>query len=285
MNAPATIRATLEQATTILANSDSPRLDAELLLCSVLDKPRSHLHTWPDKILDHETQTAYRILIERRAKGEPVAYILGQQDFWTHTLKVSPAVLIPRPETELLVETALQHIPEDAHWDIADLGTGSGAIALAIASERPECTVYASDICEEALAIAIENAKLLRINNVVFKQGSWLEPFAEMQFELIASNPPYIAEGDPHLENDVLKHEPKKALTSHENGLHDIDQIAKQAVAHLKPGSILIFEHGWQQAADVQKILKNYRYQNIRTARDMNQHGRVTYGLHGSQTD
>jgi release factor glutamine methyltransferase len=238
------IAAALAWARSALApHTDTAGLDAELLLCRVLDCNRAYLHTWPERSLDESQEAGFRELVHRRAVGEPVAYLLGEAEFWSLPLAVTEHTLIPRPETELLVETALGLIPEDAQWTIVDLGTGSGAIALALASERPACRVHAVEASAEALAVARENAARLGLA-VQFHPGNWLEPLAGMRFELIVSNPPYVAADDPHLAQGDVRHEPRSALASGTDGLDDIRHIVAAAKPHLVAGGWLLIEHG-----------------------------------------
>lgn len=254
------------------------RLDAELLLLHVVHKPRSWLFAHVDDVLDTDVQTAYANLIERRASGEPVAYITGQRGFWSLDLEVTPATLIPRPETELLVELALQRLPDDVACSVADLGTGSGAIALAIACERPHAQVIATDASADALAVAQRNAQRHAIGNVTFVHGDWLTPLAGRRFELIVSNPPYIEAADPHLGQGDLRFEPISALASGNDGLDDIRRIVRDAASHLHPGGWLLFEHGWNQGDAVRALLHEAGYAEVFTAVDLEQRDRISGG-------
>ena len=193
---------------------ESAALEAEILLCHCLGKNRAYLRTWPEKPLDAQMLAHYQSLLARRQQGEPIAYITGGKEFWDLQLRVSPAVLIPRPETEHLVELALQRIPVDAHWRIADLGTGSGAIALAIAKQRPHCHITATDQSAASLEVAQDNANRNGIGNINFRQGFWFEAVKDQRFHMIVSNPPYVAESDPHLHQGDLRFEPQAALSS-----------------------------------------------------------------------
>ncbi len=254
------------------------RAEAELLLLHVLQQPRSWLFAHADDALDMDVQTSYQQLLVRREAGEPVAYLVGHRGFWTLDLEVSPATLIPRPETELLVELALQRLP--AHFDgqVADLGTGSGAIALAIARERPRARVIATDASAAALEVAQRNAQRHAIDNVRFVQGDWLAPLAGQRFELIVSNPPYIEAGDPHLARGDLRFEPASALASGGDGLDDIRRIVDGARAQLAPGGRLLFEHGWNQGEAARALLLDAGYAEVFTAQDMEQRERVSGG-------
>lgn len=254
------------------------RTDAELLLLHVLRQPRSWLFAHADDEPDTDAQTAFSSLVERRAAGEPVAYLTGRRGFWSLELEVSPATLIPRPETELLVELALQRLPSDAACRAADLGTGSGAIALAIACERPLARVVATDASAAALAVARRNAQRHTIGNVSFVHGDWLVPLADERFDLIVSNPPYIEAADPHLAQGDLRFEPASALASGPDGLDDIRRIVPDARAHLHPGGWLLFEHGWNQGAAVRALLAEAGYADVFSAQDLEQRDRVSGG-------
>jgi release factor glutamine methyltransferase len=254
------------------------RSEAELLLLHVLQQPRSWLYAHADDALEMDVQTAYRALLERREAGEPVAYLVGHRGFWNLDLEVTPATLIPRPETELLVELALQRLP--AHFDgqVADLGTGSGAIALAIARERPRARVVATDASAGALDVARRNAQRHAIDNVRFVHGDWLAPLAGQHFELIVSNPPYIEAADPHLARGDLRYEPASALASGRDGLDDIRRIVDGAHARLAPGGWLLFEHGWNQGDASRALLEAAGYAEVFTAQDLEHRDRVSGG-------
>jgi release factor glutamine methyltransferase len=254
------------------------RVDAELLLLHVLGKPRSWLFAHADDVLDMDVRTAYARLLDRRAAGEPVAYITGRRGFWSLDLEVTPATLIPRPETELLVELALQRLPGDVACSVADLGTGSGAIALAIARERPHAQVVATDASAEALAVAQRNAQRHAIGNVTFAYGDWLAPLAGQRFDLIVSNPPYIESADAHLGQGDLRFEPTGALASGVDGLDDIRRIIGAAGEHLEPRGWLLFEHGWNQGAAARALLEAAGYAGVFSARDLEQRERVSGG-------
>lgn len=254
------------------------RIDAELLLLHLLDKPRSWLFAHADDAIEMDVQTAFSALVERRLRGEPVAYITGRRGFWSLDLEVTPATLIPRPETELLVEMALQRLPPAFDGFVADLGTGSGAIALAIARERPRAHVIATDASTEALAVARRNAARHHIDNVAFLCGDWLAPLADVQLAMIVSNPPYIETGDAHLGQGDLRFEPGCALASGPDGLDDIRRIVGTARSHLQPGGWLMFEHGWNQGASVRRLLSDAGYAVVVTECDAEQRDRVSAG-------
>ncbi|MGB5852438.1 MAG: peptide chain release factor N(5)-glutamine methyltransferase [Rhodanobacter sp.] len=254
------------------------RAEAELLLLHVLRQPRSWLFAHADDPLEMDVQTSYQELLARREAGEPVAYLVGHRGFWTLDLEVTPATLIPRPETELLVELALQRLPSGFSGQVADLGTGSGAIALAIARERPHAQVIATDASAAALEVARRNAQRHAIDNVSFVQGDWLAPLADQRFDLIASNPPYIEADDPHLARGDLRFEPASALASGHDGLDDIRRIVDGARRHLAPGGWLLFEHGWNQGDAARALLDAAGYAEVFTAPDLEQRDRVSGG-------
>jgi release factor glutamine methyltransferase len=254
------------------------RIDAEALLLHVLRKPRSWLFSHADDELDLDVQTAYAALVERRAQGEPVAYLTGYRGFWSMDLEVTPATLIPRPETELLVELALQRLPPDRACSVADLGTGSGAIALALARERPLAQVVATDASAAALEVAQRNAQRLRVVNITFAHGDWLAPLAERRFDLLVSNPPYIEADDPHLMRGDLRFEPASALASGSDGLDDIRRIVRDAHDHLVAGGWLLLEHGWNQGEAVRAWLEAEGYAEVFTAQDIERRDRISGG-------
>jgi len=263
------------------ATSDSARLDIELLLCAVLDKPRSYLFTWPEKTLSADELSQLEGFVERRKQGEPVAHIVGHTGFWTLQLAVTPDTLIPRPDTERLVELALDKIPAQG-GRVADLGTGSGAIALALASERPDCQLVGCDRVQDAVALAERNRQQLGLNNAEFVQGSWFEPLTG-RFDLIVSNPPYIDPADPHLSQGDVRFEPDSALTAGEQGMADIRHIAEQAPQYLQPGGWLMFEHGYDQGPASVALLQQLGYQAVATEQDYGNRDRVTLGCWQNQ--
>jgi release factor glutamine methyltransferase len=278
-DAPGTLGDWLNWATGALQDcSDSPKLDAEVLLCELLNCNRAGLVLRAADTVSTELALRYAALVDRRRLGEPVAYLTGRREFWSLDLGVSPAVLIPRPDTELLVEWALERLGGTQAPRVADLGTGSGAIALAIAQERPDAQVLAVDISPDALAQARHNAQALGLERVEFRHGDWLAPLAGERFDLIASNPPYIAENDPHLA--ALRYEPRRALTAGADGLADLRRIAADARACLKPGAALMMEHGAEQGSAVREILKGFGYAGVETRRDLSALERATLGTH-----
>jgi release factor glutamine methyltransferase len=270
------IAAVLRAAQVLLVNSDSPRADAEILLTHVLNKPRSYLLTWPEKVLSADAVATFEALLARRVAGEPVAYLLGSRGFYGLDLAVSAAVLIPRPETELLVEAALVRLPSASNC-VADLGTGSGAIALALAHERRDARVVAVDVSPLALAVARANAQALGLN-VDFRLGSWCEALADDEFDMIVSNPPYIRADDAHLQQGDVRFEPVLALASGADGLDAIRSIIACAPAHLKTGGWLLFEHGYDQAEAVARLLRAAGFLAVEALLDLQGHARVTLG-------
>ncbi|SFN44949.1 peptide chain release factor N(5)-glutamine methyltransferase [Dokdonella immobilis] len=252
------------------------RHEAEILLARALDTERAWLFAHADHVPDAQAETRFRALMEARRRGEPIAYLLGQRGFWTLDLKVSRDVLIPRAETELLVELALERIPLDASFSVADLGTGSGAVALAIASERPATRVLATDRSLAALEVARSNAADLGIDNVEFAQGDWCAALGGRVFDLIVSNPPYIAADDVHLSLGDLRFEPASALASGADGLDAIRAIIADAPAHLSPGGWLLVEHGYAQASAVASILEEAGFMHVRCWPDLAGRDRIS---------
>ncbi|HDS1596963.1 TPA: peptide chain release factor N(5)-glutamine methyltransferase [Stenotrophomonas maltophilia] len=274
-----TLRQVVADATARLGGIDA-RHEAELLLLHVLDRPRSWLFAHATDPLAADDQAAFETLLARRVAGEPVAYLTGRRGFWTLDLEVDPATLIPRPETELLVELALERLPPDQALQLADLGTGSGAIALALASERPRAQVLATDASTGALAVAARNAARHELGNVRFAEGGhdWYAPLQGVRFDLIASNPPYIASDDPHLEQGDLRFEPSTALASGMDGLDDIRRIVDGGQAHLRPGGWLLIEHGWEQGAAIRALFEATGFVEVQTVQDLEQRDRITLG-------
>jgi release factor glutamine methyltransferase len=254
--------------------SDSARLDAEMLLCQTIDMPRSYLFAHPEDELDDLSRDRFEALVLRRLQGEPMSYITGTREFWSHALLVSPATLVPRPETELLVELALREIPRKAEWQILDLGTGSGAIGISIAAERLLCTVTATDISAGALSIARENVRQADLANVTCLLGSWTVPVEDRQFNVIVSNPPYVRDDDEVLEN--LRHEPLSALASGIDGLDAIRILATDCMPILAAGGWLMIEHGADQRDDVADLLKAAGWTDITCHNDLAGKPRVT---------
>lgn len=256
---------------------ETARLDAELLLAHVLNKPRSYLYTWPEQRLSQDQYTGFLLAIDQRAAGEPVAYLTGHREFWSLDLQVTTEVLIPRPETELLVEIALQLLPETT-CKIADLGTGSGAIALALASERPDWNIIGTDISTAALNIARSNAKALNLETLEFVASHWFENLPKHNYQLIVSNPPYVANKDPHLHHGDVRFEPQIALKSGADGLQDLRQLISGAQEYLQPNGWLMLEHGYDQAKPITKLLVQAGFTSTKTYHDLAQQPRVTIG-------
>lgn len=264
-----TIKQALKQAGSLRQISESWQLDAELFLADALERAREYLFTWPEQELTQSQLEKFDAYCGRRLAGEPVAYILGKQAFWDFELIVNPSVLIPRPETELLVETALELLDSSDAASVLDLGTGSGAIALALAANNPRWSVTAVDSSDAALLVARENARRLQIANIEFRETSWCDGLQRDCFDLIAANPPYVEEGDKHLNEGSLPFEPIAALVAGENGLADIRSIAEQARECLKQNSWLLIEHGFQQKRAVAKILNEAGYGQIECVQDL----------------
>lgn len=296
------------------------KLDTEILLAHVLKVPRTYLHTYPEKLLSEQEQKAFLALVKRREKGEPIAYLIGEQEFWSLPFEVNSHTLVPRPETELLVELSLyllsvrnlskNNFPFSSesclsaaslasekresyfltdpgeNQIIADLGTGSGAIAIALAYERAQWQLLATDKSANALAVAQRNAERLQLSNVDFYQGDWCQALpVGTQCDAILSNPPYIAEHDPHLQQRGVCCEPETALVSGQDGLDDIRKIIMQARSYLKPDGWLLLEHGYDQGEHVSNHLQKYDYIHIETYQDLAGHDRVTIGQYSSDKD
>ncbi len=276
-NTPGTVAELLVQAGRAI-----DRVDAELLLAHALGESRSWLFAHATDSVADAADASFQTLLQRRIKGEPVAYLTGRQGFWTLDLEVGPATLIPRPETELLVELALARIPVNEAVRVADLGTGSGAIALSIAKERPAVWVIASDASAAALEVAQRNADSNGIANIEFRSGDWFEPLQVEQFDIIVSNPPYIADGDPHLDKGDLRFEPALALSCGRDGLDAIRTIVRDAGAHLDAGGWLLLEHGWDQGEAVRGLLDVAGFIAVETARDLESRERVSVGRSGT---
>ncbi|MCK5872371.1 MAG: peptide chain release factor N(5)-glutamine methyltransferase [Methylococcales bacterium] len=262
----------------LTSTSDSAALDAEVLLCFVLKKPRTHLRAWPEKTLNLKEITVFKQLISRRSEGEPIAYLTGHREFWSRDFTINNHVLIPRADTELLIELSLAQIPNDKPTKILDLGTGSGIIGITLALERPYTKIIATDMSADSLKVAQKNATTHKVENILFQHSDWFSEIKPQQFDLIVSNPPYIAENDPHLKQGDLRFEPQHALVSKNNGLSDISVIVKSALRYLKPQGTLLLEHGYDQQPAVEEIFKHAWYQNIQIQTDLARHPRVVLG-------
>ena len=277
---PESIQQLLDKAAKQLAAvSESARLDAEVLLGHCLEKNRSFLRAWPELPVNPTQNIRYKVLIAQRRQGFPVAYLTGRREFWSRDFIVSPDVLIPRPDSELLIELSLANLSQDKPCKIIDLGTGSGILAITLAAESPLAQVMATDISSKALNIAKHNADRLNSENVCFAISDWFEQITDQDFDLVISNPPYICEDDPHLQQGDVRFEPGSALISGENGLKDIRLIAEQSRHHLKNNGCLLIEHGYNQAIEVQAIFKALHYRNVNTHPDLSGQARVTSGL------
>lgn len=272
-----TVRDLLERARRELSALPEGGREAEILLAHALQADRAFLFAHPEAEATAEQNQLFLDLVERRAAGEPVAYLTGTREFWSLPLSVTPDVLIPRPETELLVETALEFLPTDATCRVADLGTGSGAVALAIARERPNCEVHATEYSAAALAVARRNARLVEPARIRFHEGSWLAPLSG-SFRLIVSNPPYVRQGDPHLDEGDCRFEPRDALTPGPDALAAIQHIAREARTYLENDAMLALEHGYDQGAELRELLTELGYEEVRTRRDLAGIERVTSG-------
>ena len=264
-----------------LEGGESPSVDAKVILANILEKPQTFLFTWPDKTLDALQVTHFENAIARRKKGEPVAYIVGKRDFWTLSLFTSPDTLIPRPDTEVLVEQVLNWAVESKREPLAicDLGTGTGAIALALASELPQASVVGVDFQTGAVELATRNAEANGVINAQFLKSDWFSALTGQSFDVIVSNPPYIEEASPYLNEGDVRFEPKTALTSGVDGLHDIRHIISTSPMFLNKGGLLAFEHGFNQGRAVRDLLLAAGFSTIRTVKDYGENDRVTFGV------
>jgi release factor glutamine methyltransferase len=272
------LNAALQTATERLTESASAVLDAEVLLCLVLQKQRSYLRAWPELDLPADLALQFWALIAQRQQGTPIAYLTGYREFWSRDFQVTPDVLIPRADTELLIERCLALIPTDKPCKVIDLGTGSGIIAITLAAERPLAELTGTDLSLAALAVAKLNAEQHQIANVQFYQSDWFASVPEGSYHIIVSNPPYIAEDDEHLQQGDLRFEPRSALSAAEAGLRDISKITQQAYARLNNGGYLLIEHGYDQQQQVQALFNDCHYQQVQTITDLAGLPRVTYG-------
>lgn len=270
-----TFRQWLQQAITALAAGESPRRDAEILLGHVTGKARTYILAFDETELTASQMATLAELLARRANGEPVAHLVGTREFWSLPLFVSPVTLIPRPDTECLVEQALARLPQSP-CHILDLGTGTGAVALALASERPDCQLTAVDFIADAVALAQRNADNLGICNIRILQSDWFSALDGQRFAVIVSNPPYIDEQDEHLAQGDVRFEPKTALVAAENGLADLAHIIRLGRQHLLPGGYMLLEHGWKQGEAVRELFRTAGYQYAETCRDYGDNDRLT---------
>lgn len=278
MASTVSLAAAIDLAAKCLIHVDNGRFEAEILLCYALGVGRSYLRAWPERELMPSQWSAFEQLLQRRVQGEPLAYIRGRQEFWSLDFRVTEATLIPRPETEQLVELVLQRMDSERAYQVADLGTGSGAIALAIASERPRAQVVATDVSAAALEVARGNGSRLGFDNVTFRLGDWFIPVAGQRFDFIVSNPPYVAAGDPHLSRGDLRFEPGTALIAGDNGLEAIHSIAVAAREYLADGGWLLLEHGYDQNPSAVALLATLEYQQVGSYCDLAGLPRVVAG-------
>ena len=272
-----TFKQWLTQAIGRLAQSESPRRDAEILLEFVTGKSRTYILAFDETTLAADQSEALESLLSRRVNGEPVAHLTGMREFWSLPLFVSPATLIPRPDTECLVEQALARLPQQG-CQILDLGTGTGAIALALASERPDCSVTAVDYVADAVALAKRNAATLAIENVTILQSNWFAALEGKVFGMIVSNPPYIDEQDPHLAEGDVRFEPKTALVAAQAGLADLAHIIREGRRFLLPDGWMLLEHGWKQGEEVRQLFIDAGFTQVETCRDYGGNERLTLG-------
>ena len=257
-----------------LKAGESPEIDTDVLLCHILAKPRSFILAWPEYELSEAEQAGLRMLTKRRQAGEPIAHLTGEREFWSLNLKVSPDTLIPRPDTEIIIEAALARLP-DAPATLADLGTGTGAIALALKSERPGDSIYAVEFNANAAALARLNSERLGLA-IYVRQGSWFEPLAGLKFDMLLSNPPYIDGADPHLQEGDVRFEPASALVAEEAGMADLRHLIRQAPDYLNDNGWLLLEHGWQQAALVRDYFTEQGFKAVATLCDYGENERIT---------
>lgn len=272
-----TIAQCLNEAAASLNNlSDSALLDAQVLLSNVVGKGRTYFYTWPDKLLTQMEYECFNQLLSRRKLGEPIAYIIGKQEFWSHCFDVDPSTLIPRSDTELLVECALEYVSVQANR-LLDLGTGTGAVVLSLALEHDFIEAHGVDSSARAVALALHNKSQLKVPNAQIYESNWFSAVSST-FHVIVSNPPYICVDDHHLTQGDVRFEPKSALVSDRNGLGDIQTIVSQSVNYLEPEGYLLIEHGWTQAQAVKALFQLYAFRNIKTYRDLSGNERVTVG-------
>lgn len=267
----------LKLATFTLSGSESPKRDAEILLSFVTNKTRTFLMAFSETEITEEELHRLNTFLNRRKTGEPIAYITGVKEFWSLKFNVSPTTLIPRPDTEKLVELALEYLPK-VPVEVLDLGTGTGAISIAMATERPDCLFTAVDKSDEVIQLAQSNAKQIGVNNVYFLSGNWYKPIKGRMFSMIVSNPPYIEPTDIHLFQGDVRFEPRSALVAEDDGLADIKQIIQGATKHLNQYGWLLIEHGWKQGEAVRTIFKQHSFQLVETYTDYSGNERVTVG-------
>ncbi len=273
-----TITELLQKAEQSIHSSESARLDAEILFCDLMQFDRCRIYSHPQQLVPEDKSVLFQFLIEQRQQGHPIAHLTGKKEFWSLELAINKYTLIPRPETELLVETALQMIPENAAFNILDLGTGSGAIAIAIASERPDCKIVATDINKNALTIAKENAQTHRIENIQFYLSDWYQNIPLQSFDLIVSNPPYIKQDDEHLSQGDVRFESELALVAGADGMQAIKMILENAKHYLASDACLLIEHGYDQKLLVQEAFLKHDFKQLKTFQDLSGQDRMTIG-------
>ena len=273
-----TVAKLLQKAEQSINCSESARLDAEILFCDVMQFDRSRIYSHPEQIVPDDKLLLFQSLIEQRQQGRPIAHLTGKKEFWSLEFAINEDTLIPRPETELLVETALQMIPDDASFNILDLGTGSGAIAIAIASERPSCKIVATDINTNTLAMAMKNAETHQLGNIQFYLSDWYQNIPLQSFDLIVSNPPYIKQDDEHLSQGDVRYEPELALVSGADGMQAINMILEDANQYLASDAYLLIEHGYDQKQLVQEAFLKHDFKQLKTFQDLSGQDRMTYG-------
>ncbi|PCI36981.1 MAG: protein-(glutamine-N5) methyltransferase, release factor-specific [Thiotrichales bacterium] len=275
MSSKVTIDAVIKDSTVQLKHiSDTAKLDAQILLAFALGVSKTYLYTWPDRILNDTELQTFDNLLTQRLSNMPIAYITGSKEFWGLEIDVNENVLIPRPDTETLVEAVLNIIPKDANWNLADLGTGSGAIAIAIATERPNLQIYATDISDAALLITQQNIKKHNITNITLNKGSWCHALSQLKFQVILSNPPYIGKNEA---TQNLQHEPQHALFAEQDGYCCLREIIKTAGAYLTNNGYVFLEHGATQAKTIRDLFIKYNYQKVTTIKDIAKHDRISY--------
>ena len=273
-----TVTELLQKAEQSINCSDSARLDAEILFCDVMQFNRSRIYSHPEQIVPDDKSVLFQSLIAQRQQGRPIAHLTGKKEFWSLQLAINEDTLIPRPETELLVETALQLVPDDTTFNILDLGTGSGAIAIAIASERPNCKIVATDINTNALIIAKKNAETHQLKNIQFYLSNWYQNIPSQEFDLIVSNPPYIKEDDEHLSQGDIRFEPELALVAGTDGMQAINIILENAKQYLASDAYLLIEHGYDQRSLVEEAFLKHDFKQLKTFQDLSGQDRITMG-------
>jgi len=274
----ATISELLQKAEQRINPSDTARLDAEILLCDVMQFNRSKIYAHPQQLIPDDKSVLFKSLIEQRRQGHPIAHLTGKKEFWSLELAISKETLIPRPETECLVETALRMIPDEVSFSILDLGTGSGAVAIAIASERPNSKIVATDINSDALDLAKENANTHQLNNIQFLFSDWYKSIPSQSFDLIVSNPPYIKQNDEHLSQGDVRFEPELALAAGADGMQAINMILENAKRYLASDAYLLIEHGYDQKSLVQDAFLKRDFRQVKTFQDLSGQDRITHG-------